>query len=249
VTKASGLGHNLYVAQYDLSGDAGSVDTIAGTRGSVEVTGISSLAVERILTHRDAEISFTSYWNTGTDQVHTALSGLVTTDRIATYAGLTTAAGVVGDPAASMIGKQINYDPTRGDDGSLVTSTQILANGYPLEWGQLLTTGKQTYATGTVNGTSIDLGAVSTLFGSSAYLHVFSIGSGTSTFTIKDSSDDITFGTTLHTFTAVTAATSERLQGSTSGTVRRYVRLEKTGVSTATVAVVVFVRHLTSQAI
>lgn len=249
MTKASGIGHNLYVAQYDLTGDTGSVQTIAGPRGTTVVTGLASAGVERILTHRDGEITFTSFWNIATDQVHTALSGLVTTDRLVTYAGLTSG-GTVGDPAASLNAKQINYDPTRGQDGSLVETTQFLGNaGNGLEWGQLLTTGKQTYATGTVNGASIDLGAVSTLFGSSAYLHVFSIGSGTSTFTVTDSADNITFGTTLHTFTAVTTATSERLQGSTSGTVRRYVRLEKTGVSTATVAVVNFVRHLTSQAI
>lgn len=251
MTKAAGLGHNLYVAQFDLSGDAGSVGTIAGKRGSLEVTGINALAMERILTHRDGEIGFTAFWNTDTDKVHDALKGLVTTDRIVTYAGLTSAAGVVGDPAASIIAKQMNYDPTRGQDGSLVTATQFLSNaGLGLEWGQLLTTGKQTYATGTVNGTSIDLGAVSTLFGASAYLHVFSIGSGTSTFAVQDSADDSSFlDVTGMTFTAVTAATSERIQGAVGATVRRYVRLQKTGVSSATVAVVNFIRHLTSQAI
>ena len=68
------------------------------------------------------------------------------------------------------------------------------ANGYALEWGALLTTGQQTFATGTVNGASIDRHSIdfttSTAFGASAYLHVICHGSGTATFTVQDSEDD-----------------------------------------------------------
>jgi hypothetical protein len=132
----------------------------------------------------------------------------------------------VGDPAASIVGKQVTFDQARGQDGSLVVNTQLVSNGEALEWGQLLTTGKQSFGTGTVNGASIDFGDTETLFGASAYIHVTSHGSGTATFTIQDSADDSSFAAvTGMAFTAVTGATSERLQGATDATVRRYVRV------------------------
>jgi hypothetical protein len=108
----------------------------------------------------------------------------------------------------------------------------------------MLTTGKQSFSTGTVSGTAIDLGATSTLFGASAYLHVFSVASGTATFTVQDSDDNLTFATiTGLAFTAATGATSERLQTAAGATIRQYVRIQGTGVHGAAVVAVNFVRY------
>lgn len=250
MAKQSGLGANLYLGAVDLSGDVGSVSSIASPRGVQVVTGLNKTAEERILTLRDGALAFAGFWNAAVGAVVPTLNALPRTDVLATVA-IPSVAGsfAVGDPAASLLGKQIDLTTTRGADGSLVLNSQILGNGEALEWGQLLTTGMQTFATGTVNGTSIDFGDTDTDFGASAYLHVFSVGSGTSTFTVADSANDTDFtAVTGMAFTAATGATSERIETAVDATIRRYVRIQKTGVSTSTVAVVVFVRHLTSQA-
>lgn len=248
MAKQSGIGANLYLAQYDLSGDVGAVDGVSGGRGSIDVTGISSVAAERVLGLRHGEMGLTGFWNATTSQIVDVLNNMPTADVIATLAIPTTAGSfAVGDAAASLIGKQIGFDQTHGQDGTLGVSTQVQSNGYPLEWGQLLTTGKQTFATGTVNGTSIDYGSASTAFGATGYLHVFSIASGTATFKIQDSADNSTFAD-LITFTNVTAATSERVQLGLTATVRRYVRVQGSGVHGDAVVVCNFVRYLESQA-
>jgi hypothetical protein len=56
-----------------------------------------------------------------------------------------------------MVGKQVNYDGTRSNDGSLSFRVNAKANAYGIDWGQQLTTGKQTF-TSTTNGTAVDLG-------------------------------------------------------------------------------------------
>ncbi|MDX3643099.1 hypothetical protein P1P70_27595, partial [Streptomyces sp. MB09-02B] len=76
-----------------------------------------------------------------------------TTDRHMLWATGTT----LGDPAACMVGKQIDYNPTRGADGSLTISVSSQANAYGLEWGDLLTAGQRT-DTGAANGTAAEFG-------------------------------------------------------------------------------------------
>jgi len=242
MAKSSGLGSNLYVAQYDISGDVGALSACETSRALLDVTGIDKSAFERVLGRKDGSITFDGFWNTATDQAHLALSSMPTTDRIVSFFQ---AAGTVGNAAASLTAKQINYAPTFGDDGSLVISVNALANGYGLEWGEALTAGKQSFATGTVSGTSIDLGSTSTLFGAAAYLHVFSVASGTATFTVQDSANDTDFlAVTGMAFTGATGATSERVQGAVNATVRRYVRIQGSGVHGAAVVAVNFVRYL-----
>ena len=242
MAKTSGIGANFYVAEFDLSGDVGSVQTIASRRAMLEVPSLTNTGMERVAGLRDGEISFTSWWDTAAGAAHLALSGVPSADRIVTYANGTT----LGVAAASLSGKQIDYSPTRGQDGSLAVTVQALANNYGLEWGQLLTTGKQTFASAAA-GTSIDdYGGTSTAFGAGAYLHVFSIGSGTATVAVQDSASAGSGFADLANmiFTAVTAATSQRVQGVNTATVRRYIRVNVTGTFTNLVCAVVFVRYL-----
>lgn len=240
MAKQTGIGALLLVGSNDVSGDIGNVSQIEVMRGAIAVSAINQSAEDRLPGRRDGALAFEAFWDTTTGQAHPVLSALPLTDAITSVLLGTT----VGAAAASMVGKQIHYAPTLGADGSLGAGVNVLANGYGLEWGELLTAGEQSFATGTVSGTSIDLGATSTLFGAAAYLHVLSVASGTATFTVQDSADNVTFAAiTGLAFTGATGPTSQRLQTAAGATIRRYVRVQGTGVHGAAVVVVNFVRY------
>jgi len=244
VAKSSGLGDNCYVDGFDLSGDVGAVDQIGGGPVALDVTAIDKSAMERLGGLRDGGLEFTSFFNPSANQEHAALKGLPTTDRIVSYFRGTT----LGGEAASLVAKQINYDATRGEDGSLTFKVQALANGYGLDWGRSLTAGKRTDSTAT-NGASVDHTDVTTAFGWQAFLHVFAFTGTSVTVTIQDSADDAAFANlTGGAFTAATGQTSQRLEGGRTATVRRYLRAITSGTFSNAVFSVVFVRNLTSVA-
>ena len=229
MVKQTGLGDNLYVDGNDLSGDTGSLSAIGGGPGALGVTGIDKSAHERIGGDLDGRILFSSWFNPSAGQAHAVLSALPTTDVLVSYLRGTT----LGNPAASLLGKQINYDPTRGADGSLTMDIQASGNGFGLEWGRTLTAGKRTDS-GAATGTTLDYGATigQTLFGAQAYLHVFAFTGTDATITIEDSTSDFS-AVTLLTFTEVSALgganTSERIQtASRTETVDRFVRVTTT---------------------
>lgn len=150
----NGLGQNFYYGGYDLSGDTGSADDIGGGLvGTQDVTTIDLSAYKRIGLLRDGRISWGSFFNDATGRAHSRLSALPTTDQHLMWATGTT----LGDPAACLIGKQINYDPTRAQDGSLTIAVNAQGNAYGLEWGDLLTAGKRTDTSAT-NGTAAEFG-------------------------------------------------------------------------------------------
>ena len=244
MAKQGGMGDNLYVAGYDLSGDIGSLSRISGGPAALEVTGIDKSAPERIGGLRDGGIEFTAWFNPGItpDRAHKRLSLLPLTDQIVSYARGT----VLGNQAASLVAKQINYDPTRNQDGSLSENVQALANGFGLDWGRLLTAGKRTDSAPT-NGASVDHTDVSTAFGWQAWLHVFAFTGTSVTVTIEDSADNAAFALlTGATFTAATGITSQRLEGGRTATVRRYLRAVTAGTFSNAVFAVQFTRNLTS---
>lgn len=185
MTKRTGLGDNLYVAEFDLSGDAGSIGNIGGGPAPLVVTGINKHAPERLGGIKDGRLEFRTWFNPAAAQAHEALSPLPTSDVIVSYLRGTT----LGDPAASMVAKQVGYDGTRGADGSLDFGVSAQATvGVPLAWGRNLTAGVRT-DTGATNGASIDDGA-GTAFGLLAYLHVFDFTGTDVTIKIQHSSDD-----------------------------------------------------------
>lgn len=239
MSKQSGLGDNLFVAGYDLSGDIGSLGSISTPRGVTDITGIDKSAFERRLLGRDGNLEFSSWFNPASAQAHERLGALPTTDQILTYCRGTT----LGNTAAAMVAKQVNYDGTRAADGAFSLDTSAQANGYGLEWGTQLTAGKRTDTTAT-NGDSVDLTDVSTAFGWQAYLHVFSVTGTSVTVTIQDSADDSSFSAvTGGAFTAATGITSQRLEGARDATVRRYLRVATSGTFTEAVFAVTFVRN------
>lgn len=240
MSKTSGLGDNFYYGGYDLSGDINSLSSISGSMAPIDVTGINKFAFERIGGMRDGKVEFTSYFNV--DSVtflgaHNVFSALPTSDEVMTYARGTT----LGNDAACMVAKQLNYDGTRGTDGSVTFAVGTQANGYGLEWGVQLTAGLRTDTVATT-GTGVDT-AASASFGGQAYLQVTAFTGTDVTVKIQDSADNVTFAdVTSFAFAQTTAAhTTQRIALGNTATIRRYVRattVTSGGFSSATFSVV-----------
>jgi hypothetical protein len=223
MAKQSGLGDALYIAGFDASGDIQQLGRIGGGPALLNFTGINKSAYERKGGLRDGAFEMTTFFNsdTVTPATHQKLSALPRTDVILTYGRGTT----LGDPAASLVGKQANYDPNRGDDGMLTFGVSAQANGYGIEWGRQLTAGMRT-DTAATNGTGIDTTA-SANFGGQAYLQVAAFTGTDVTVKIQDSADNVSFSDVAGlAFTQITGAAplAERIAVANTTTIRRYVR-------------------------
>lgn len=224
MAKQAGMGDNLYVGGYDLSGDVGSLSRIAGGHGVLDKTGIDSSGVVRIGGLRDGGIDWVSHFNPDTGAAHPTLSALPRTDTLVTYCRGTS----LGSPAACMLGKQITYDATRGPDGDLTFTVTTAANKYGIDWGKQLTAGLRTDTEATA-GTGVDFTAGAS-FGLQLYLQVTALTGTDVTFTVQQSSDngstDAFAAVTGGAFTAVTAVPAwQRLQTARDQAVERYLRV------------------------
>lgn len=229
MAKQSGLGDQLYINGIDISGDIGSLSNIHGGMTTLDVTDITQSAVNRIGGIRDGGMVFNSWMNDSLGQAHKTLRALPTADALVSYLRGTG----IGSPIATLAAKQINYDGTRGADGSLTWVTDAQGQGFGLEWGQQLTAGKRTDATATSPATGLDTVA-SASFGLQAYLHVFAFTGTSVTVTLQDSADNATFAAIGGgvSFVAATAVGAQRLATVNTQTVRRYVRAITTGTFT-----------------
>jgi hypothetical protein len=223
MAKQSGLGDTLFIGGYQLGDDFQSA-TGRGGCAVLNKTGITKSAMERIGGVRDGALEGVAAYNDTAGQAHPRLSLLPTADGNVTYCRGTS----LGSPALFMVAKQINYDPTRAQDGDLTIGVSLQANGYGSEWGRQLTAGTRT-DTAATNGTSVDF-AASSAFGLTAMLHVFSFAGTDVTVKLQESSDngagdawaDVTGGG----FTQITAGpTSQRIQTARGLTVERYLRV------------------------
>lgn len=243
MAKQSGLGDNFYVGGFDLSGDIQSLGRIGGGPAALDVTAINASAFERLGGKRDGVLEFVSFFNAASGQAHPTLSDLPTSDVIVSYFRGTT----LGSPAASLIGKQVNYDGNRDADGNLTFNVQALSNGFGIEWGHQLTAGIEQH-TSTGDGTGVDFTAGQS-FGLQAYLHVFDFDGTDVTIAVQDSDDDAATDpytdVTGAVFTQVTAAPySERIQTGRTQAVKRWLRVNCTGTfTTVDFAVVVVVNR------
>lgn len=235
----SGIGARLFLDQYDLSGDVGSIGSIAANTNLQDTTVLRDVAVRRLALLRDGQMGFNAFYDPavgGSQVVLQDLPGVATQVTVCT-------GSVVGYDTFSLRGLQATFGDTRGQDGSLALDTSIMANGTALEVGKLLTTALQTFATAAA-GTSVTYAGTSTAFGLSAYLHAISIGSGSATVAVQDSADNSSFANvTGAVFTAVTAATKQRIATGATATVRKYVRVNVSGTFTNLAAVVTFIRY------
>ncbi|MGQ5576769.1 hypothetical protein [Streptomyces sp. ECR3.8] len=242
--KTSGLGDNLYIGGYDLSGDIQAVGNIGGGPTPLEFTGINKSAYERKGGRLDGRLQTTTYFNPGeeADAAHAVLSVLPRTDVIASYFRGT----ALGGPSANIVAKQIGYDGNRGDDGSFTFAVEAQSNSYTLEWGRSMTAGLRT-DTAATDGDSVDFGTGSTSFGLQAYLHVFAFTGTSVTVKLQQSSDngagdawaDVTGGG----FAAATAVGAQRIQTPRDQTVERYLRVVTTGTFTNAVFAVSVIRN------
>ena len=85
MAKQAGLGDAFYIGGYNLSGDVSSVDTVSARRATIDTPVLEKSAMVRLPGMADGEISFTSWFDDGTDLSHTALKSLSTTDSEVLY--------------------------------------------------------------------------------------------------------------------------------------------------------------------
>lgn len=247
MAKQSGLGDQLYIGGFDLGADIASIGNLSTPRETLPSTGITQFANARIFGKRDGMAEFSAYFNPSAGQAHSQLKLLPYTDTILTYlrgAGL-------GNEAFSMNSKQIDYAPTRGDDGSLMCNISLNANSFGADWGNQLTSGVRTDTVAT-NGTGVDFttaaNPTSAAFGFQAYLHVTAFTGTSATIAIQESSDngvgDAFTAVSGGAFTAVTAPTAQRIQSvSDTLSVERYLRVVTTGTFSNIQFVVVATRN------
>jgi hypothetical protein len=237
VAKQGGLGDAFYYSGYDMSGDVQSLGNVGGGPGLLEFTDITQAAMARQGGIRDGRIEWVSFFNPGVaaNAAHGLLSVLPRGDVLLTYCRGTT----LGAPAACLNGKQVNYDGTRGQDGSFTFAVSAQANSYGLEWGVLATAGIRTDVAG-ANGTALD-NAASTAFGLQAYLQVFAVTGTSVTVKLQDSPDNSVWTDVVGgAFTAATVPGAQRIATSNAQTVARYLRVVTSGTFTnAQLAVVV----------
>lgn len=250
MTKRGGLGQNFFVGGFNVSGDIGVFDEISSPMEPLNATGVDKFARERIGGRRDGFIGFTSFFNDETGQIHDALSTLPTTDQIASLLFGT----ILGYPAALLNGKQAKYDGSRDEEGNLMFKSEILGNGFGIEWGHNLTgDGTDGVASQSSAGslTGFDDGAgAATDFGLQMYVHLLSFTGTSITIKLQDSNDDddvdpyadVTGATTA----ALTAAGGVRVQTSRTENVKEWLRVTTTGTFSAATFVVSAVRNLST---
>ena len=248
MTKQSGLAHGfIFDSKAVLSSDVNSVGRISCARATLDGTGIDKTARERLFGLASGGMDVSAFWNT--TGAHPEFSDLLRADQLATYlAGLNR-----GDFAACVLGKQLNYDPTRGTDGSLLADVTVDSNAFSLEWGRQLTSGPiETFAgAGTTAGVDDESPAAAQDFGLQAYLHVLAFTGTSATITIEDSDDNGTDPWTAVTgaaFTAVTAPGVQRIETGRTENVKQWQRLNITGTfSDLQCAVIVNRNHAVSR--
>ena len=223
MAKKSGLGNLLLYNGVDISGDVSAV-SISTPREVLDVTGISKSALERINGLSDASIEASIFFNDASSQAHLTLRGLPTTDVIVAWAMGTT----VGDACAFLTAKQMNYDWSRGADGSLAgTVNSQLSSGTNLEYGNLLSAGLVT-ASSAASIASRDDGA-STSNGAAAFLMIADINSGSPTVKVQESSNNSSWSDLINFSTVADGAEPSAERLSMSGSVARYLRITTTG--------------------
>lgn len=236
MAKSSGLGATFLIGGVDLSGDVSSLDSISGGPNPLDVTAIKDSANERIGGLRSGDLQFTTWFDPLVE--HPVLSALPTTDTIATgYFSPT-----VGSPAFSINGLQLNYDGTRGADGSFSFKCEVQSDAFGLEWGELLTAGLRTDTTATT-GAFQDDGA-GTTFGAQAYLQLTALTGTNVVVTLTHATTSGGTYNTLMAFNSMTALGTQRI--SVSGTVNEFIKVATSGTFTSATFAVHFVRNQTA---
>jgi hypothetical protein len=227
MAKTTGLGDAFYIGGTDVSGDVNSLSRISGGPNPGDFTDITQSAHARQGLLRDGGIDFAVYMDSAL--AHPVLSALPTADVIATYFNQR----AIGNPAASCVAKEIDYNWNRGQEGNLLGSVALQADAFGLEWGNQVTPGirTDTVATDAQTANSWDTGGALS-FGAQLYVHLFAFTGTSVTFKIKHSTDNITFGDlapSLITSALTSAPQAVRVTVPNTTTVNRYVGLATIG--------------------
>lgn len=144
----------LFAGGYDISGDAGSVSRVGGGPNLLDISNIQLVGMRRLAGRFDGEFNYNVFFNPlGAHVLHKTLPTTLVPLMLALPG--TTAADIV----AMLVGKQVDYAQAVGQDLAASFSVQALASeGFPLEWGKMITAGKRTDTSATASGTGIDLG-------------------------------------------------------------------------------------------
>lgn len=241
MAKTTGLGNAFWLDGVDLSGDVMRLDKVEGGPAAWVNTAINQSAVSRAGVTRDGTLGVTAFLDTAAGAAHATLDTLPRTDRIATYLFGTS----LGDQCMTLVGKQIGYNPSRGDNASLLFSVELQGNAYGVEPGVLLTAGKRT-DTAATNGTGVD-GTSSSAFGLQAHLHVFAFTGTSVTVKLQHSNDDAATDpyadVTGGAFTAATAVGAQRIATTAALTIKRWVRVVTTGTFSSAQFAVIWTRN------
>tara|TARA_R110000824_G_scaffold61083_3_gene162839 strand:- start:651 stop:1400 length:750 start_codon:yes stop_codon:yes gene_type:complete len=220
MAKSSALGMLMWFEGSLLSGDVGAINNLSTPRQVLPATGINSYATERLLGPADVSMELMSYFNDAAGQEHLILSALPKTDVVILVAKAA-ATPAVGDPAWGFIAKQVNYDVTRNEDGSMTVVVNTTGNLSPLDNLLMLTAGEDTVASGAAEGTSLD-NAASTSGGGIGYLAVREIQANTAAIKVEDSADNSSWAT-LISFAENGSGAPNGERKTVTGTVDRYL--------------------------
>jgi hypothetical protein len=224
LSKQTGLGDHFLFGGYLIGGDTQSLD-LHGGNAPLDVTDITQSGHARLGGLRDGGISLTLYNNPSAGAEHAAMSPLTRNDVICMYLR----GQAIGNPALCQNSRQLNYDFTRGTDGSLTEKVECDADSYGQEWGVQLTAGPRT-DTGATNGANYAQ-AGATAFGAQAYLEAVALTGTDVTVTIQHSTTGSGSWSTLMSFTEIVSANSnlppsaQRISVSNTTTVDQYLRV------------------------
>jgi hypothetical protein len=243
--KQGGLGDNFYISGLDLSGDVSAISKIGGGPALLDSTGIKAYANERLGGKRDGSLDFSSWFNPYNPGVPSGMYLLPGADVIGSYFRGTT----VGGEGAACVAKQINWDGSRGNDGSYSFAASLQANGYGVEWGEQHTAGIQLDAA-PFSSAGLDSGSVGVSFGGQMYVHFFSVSGTSAVVKLQDFTTDVpasytdVAGMTTGAITPAMCPTAVRVNIANNVLIRRWTRLVTTGVFTNLSFAVIFVRNL-----
>jgi hypothetical protein len=168
---------------------------------------------------------------------HNALATLPRTDTIASYYH----GNVAGNPAANCYGVQIGYDGTRANEGSLTLQVEVQADGFGVEWGEMLTPGLRADTAVTTGPAFTDVAA--TNFGAQAYLQLVALVGTNVDVKIQHAT---TVGGTysdLIDFGSLTAIGAKRAALSNTTTVNQFLKVTTLGTFTYAQFAVTLVRN------
>jgi len=171
---------------------------------------------------------------------HDALASIPSADTICSYFQGATPGPSIGQPAASMVAKQTNYDPTRDANGNISLKIDWMANAFGLEWGKQLTSGPRV-DNGPFTGPFFDQGVGPLAFGCQAYLHIIELVGTNVQVTITHCATSGGSYTTLIDFGSQTLIEGYRVATTNVTTVNQFLKVVTAGTFTQAIIAVNFV--------